>query len=229
MNATRDDFTHLADRLVILDGRADVGQREEGQGQNERGATGQQVKGRVPVEPAGERQPERNAEDGGERKSGHDVTHRATPAGGRDDIADHGGDERAGDAAEGAGDEPGDQQSGVGGREGAGESGETEAGVNDDERALAVDAVEKKTAGETAESGGEPVSRDEVGELRGRKSKSTHQLRPQRQHDHEIEDMRELHGGQRDQGRQLAPRGERVVFDESGGCGHKRGRVGRFA
>ena len=103
--------------------------------------------------------------------------------------------------------------------EAAGERGQSEAGVEDEQGALAVELVEKEAAGKSAHGGGDAVARDQLGKLRRADPERRHELRAQRHHDHEIKDVRELHRPEHEERGALAARGEMMVLFNRG---HKR-------
>ena len=113
----------------------------------------------------------------------------------------------------------------VGRGQGAGERREAESGVGDEQRALAVEAVHEKASDKSGDGGREPVRGDEVGELGGSDVEHSHELRTERHHDHEIDDVRELHRTERKQRRDFATLSEGMVI----GAGWHKGRsVGLF-
>ena len=91
----------------------------------------------------------------------------------------------------------GDQQSVVGRGQTTGQRGQAESRVEDHQRAFAIKAVEDEPAGKTADRRRQAIRGHEMGELGGRNVETAHELRAQRHHDHEIEDVRELHGAER--------------------------------
>jgi len=114
-------------------------------------------------------------------------------------IAHHGADHRPSQTAERSRREPTQDQGPIGRSQGTGERCQAESRIQNDQRPLAVETVEDKSSGKTANGGGDSVRRDQASELTGSDIEHRHELRPERQHDHEIQNMSELHGSQREE------------------------------
>jgi hypothetical protein len=69
---------------------------------------------------------------------------------------------------------------------------------------LAIEPVQYETACKTRDGGGETVGRNEMTKLRRPDFEDPHQLRSQRDHDHEIEYVREMHRHEREQDNALS-------------------------
>ena len=89
MQRVRDDFAHLADRVVAMNGGAQVRQRERRDSENDQRTSGEHEKRGVPPEEASEIQSSRDAEHGRDRECPHDHAHRLAAPRRRDDVADH--------------------------------------------------------------------------------------------------------------------------------------------
>src|ERR1043166_1596185 len=77
---------------------------------------------------------------------------------------------------------------------------------------LAIEAIQDESADEAADCRRHTIRGDERRELRWRDMEHVHQLRAQRHHDHEIEDVRELHSSEREKCGALAPWRERMML-----------------
>jgi hypothetical protein len=75
--------------------------------------------------------------------------------------------------------------------------------VHREQRALAAEAVNPECRDKSAGRRGKRVGGDERGELPRVDGEQPHQLRRERHHDHEIDDVGELHAGQRQQQQQF--------------------------
>jgi len=135
---------------------------------------------------------ERQAEylAGGERGL-HDAHDPATHVE-RKEIGDDGHRDRADDAAEDPGDDARGQQELVGRREAAEERAPGEAGVEEEEELLAIEAVGEPSGEQARERSAEGIHRHDQAELLGREVQIAQQDRAERRDDHEIEDDREL-------------------------------------
>ena len=129
------------------------------------------------------------------------------PPGERNEIGDDREHEAADDATEGAGDDPRGEQQRVVGREAAQRGRHDESGVEGEQHPLVVEAIDPEGGDEPARRRGERIGRNEKAELARPDGEDPHQLRTERHDDHEVDDVRELHGGEREQHRQFARQG----------------------
>ena len=106
------------------------------------------------------------------------------------------------------------------------ERGEAEARVEHDEGAFAVKAIKHETAGEAAHRRRDPIRGEETGKLRRRDVEHLHELRSERHHDHEVQDVCELDAGKREQQPQFAAVRERR---QGGGGGRLQKKSGKGA
>ena len=183
--------------------REEIGQRAGTDDEHDHGEPAEQKERGVPLEVFRQHESQRHAEHRGDGKRAHHHTHRASASRRGDDIADHRGDERTRHAAKRTGGAPCHEECAVIWRECAGESREAEARVEDEQCVFAIEAVEHESAGKTGDRGRDAVGGDEMTKLSRIDVEDPHEMRPQGHHDHEIEDVRELHGREREQDRPL--------------------------
>ena len=96
------------------------------------------------------------------------------------------------------------EQQRIVGRDPAERGRDDEPGVEPEQRAPPVEAVDPERGDEAARRRGERVRRHQEAELLRTDREEPHELRPERHHDHEVDDVRELDGGERQQQRQFA-------------------------
>ena len=121
------------------------------------------------------------------------------------DVADDRHRHAPHDAAEGAGGHAGSQQHRVAIGHGAQQGAQQKAGVQDHERGPPGEAIDHAGGQNSGHAGGEGVAGDDQAKLGRLDLQGPHQLRPQRHHDHEIDDRDELHRGQNHQHDPLVP------------------------
>ena len=207
MDAVAEDVPHLAAGVSAHRGRRQRGQETRGDAPDRHAESGEQQKRRMPPKRVGQQQSGGDAEHGSDGKRGHHGRHAASAPVGRDHVAHDREHERPGHAAARAGGDPRREQPVERRGECACQRGRAEARIEPEQRAFAVQPVHEKSAGESCHRRRQPVGGDQVAELRGRDVEHPHEAGAERHHDHEIHDVSELHGRQRE---------EHAAF--SGGC-----------
>ena len=78
----------------------------------------------------------------------------------------------------------------------AGQRAENKSAVSKQQQFSAIETVDERRSQQAENAGADGVSRDERAECSGPDVQIAHELRPERHKDHEIHDVRELHGCQ---------------------------------
>ena len=153
----------------------------------------QRPKRRMPAQCVGQPQPQWHPRHRGQRKRRHDNAHGRTPTLKGHHIGHDGLRQGGQDPPKHPSGHPGQQQGVVAGRHSAGQGGQRKQGVEHQQQALAVKAVHIQRGGQPRHTGRQGVGRDQQAERGVVDAKDARELRPQRHHDHEIENVGELH------------------------------------
>jgi hypothetical protein len=133
---------------------------------------------------------------GGQGEGGHHHPHRAAAAFEGHGVGHHGLHQRAKHAPESARSDACGHQQGIAGRQAAGQGGQGKAGIEPQQQALAFEAVDVGDGNQARGAGGQRVGRDQQAELGVADGKQPRELRAQRHHHHEVDDVGELDAGQ---------------------------------
>ena len=102
----------------------------------------------------------------------------------------------ANESAEETCNDAGEHQQQISGSDGTTQGTDDESGIAEQQNPLSVEPVNKKGCDESGSKGTEGIAGHQGGELRRADLKDAHELRPQRHHDHEVENMGEVDPGQ---------------------------------
>ncbi|MCX7150999.1 MAG: hypothetical protein NT115_00350 [Proteobacteria bacterium] len=148
---------------------------------------------------------DRQAEHRGERKRRHHHAQRLAAAPFGNDIADNGQHRRGEHAAKSAGHRAHRQQAGVGFGVGAKQRRDGKAAEQQRQCSLAVKAVDKKSREQPGKAAAHRINGYEKTELRRRDLEQAHELRPERHHQHEVQNQAELHRSKNGERKAVAP------------------------
>ncbi len=151
---------------------------------------------RVPAPQVREIETERKAEDLARGERGLHHAHDPAALIEREQVGDDREGDRADHPAEDAGHHAREEQEVVGGRKAAEQRADEEAGVEEHQQLLAVEAIGEPGREEARDAGAERIDRYHQPEARRRDVKVAHEERAQRRQDHEVEDDRELEKSQ---------------------------------
>jgi hypothetical protein len=190
---------HLFQRPVGLafdDMAAHGGENVPGENQNQRRDHYKEQERRAPGEMRSKKQSDRNADDGRQRKSGHDHAGRGASTLFWDRVADDGVYGRTRQAAKCAGNRARGQQRTVARRDARQQRRYHEPRIEEQQRFPAIEAVGVEGHGQRCDRGRKGVRGYQEPELLRRNQHQPHQLRAERHDDHEVQDVGELDGGQ---------------------------------
>ena len=137
----------------------------------------------MPIKMCRQVKPQRNANNGGNRKRGHHHPHRRSSPLARNHVADDGQNHRAHHAPESSGDKPRRHQKLIRWRQSAEQRSEREAKVKPEQSPFAIKPIQKKSRRQTGHPGTDAIRGNDQAKLPGVNVKNPHVLRSQRQDD----------------------------------------------
>ena len=165
----------------------------------------------MPAPMVGEEQTGGQAQHLAGGKCGLDIAHHPAAHLEVEQVGGDGQHDRPDHPAEQPGDDARQQQHGIGGGQGAQQCAQHEAGIEEQQQALPVEAVGKARRHDARQSGGEGIGTHRQAELLRGDAQVRHHHRAQRRDDHEVQDQGELQKGQRGDDKHLVARETRAL------------------